>query len=465
MNVFEKLDYAIERYKKDIPYYQTVRDYLLGKHDLGYISEQLRIEYSLFQEKSVTNWLPLVIDIMAQNLFVEGLRHIETDDTPKGWDIFKLNNMTSKQTMLHRSILSYGTGYIIISPSVNNNNPSLVVASPLTLYPISHSKFDIHPEYTIRFIKHENNQKETLDEIWELIDEECIYYINNTTGKFKSKPIKHNFGVCPVVQFWNRYSDDPDIQTVQLGEIDGLTCIQDRINNTALDLLCAQSSSAFAARWATGIKPKPDGKGGYKELDGVASNKIMATSNPDAKFGTFAQTSLNGYLDSVEAAVKHLAAIAQVPPHYLLGGMINISASALAAAEAGMVRKVREKQHILECSWLEVFKLIDNNIDDTRILWHDPEGRGLAAQVDALGKMAQMLDVPKTCLWERLSLSQDELSAWKEQWAKEQESKTIDDLLVTEHEPVEYKKEYTNSPEFYRNAPELLENRKKEWVG
>ena len=48
------------------------------------------------------------------------------------------------------------------------------------------------------------------------------------------------------------------------------------------------------------------------------------------------------------------------------------------------------------------------------VRWRDTEARALAATVDALGKMAQMLSIPPQELWERVpGVSQQDVERWK----------------------------------------------------
>jgi hypothetical protein len=121
--------------------------------------------------------------------------------------------------------------------------------------------------------------------------------------------------------------------------------------------------------------------------------------------------------------VKHLSSLSQVPPVYLLGDIVNLSAEALAASEAGLQRKVSEKRTIFGEAWAQVMRLAsvaDGKADsdalwDNRIVWRDTEARSLAATVDALGKLSQMLQVPPEALWERVpGVTPSDVAAWKQ---------------------------------------------------
>jgi len=57
------------------------------------------------------------------------------------------------------------------------------------------------------------------------------------------------------------------------------------------------------------------------------------------------------------ADIRDLAAVSQTPPHHLLGHVANLSAEALAAAEAGLTRKVTERKHAFGESWEQTLRL------------------------------------------------------------------------------------------------------------
>src|SRR5690606_27622457 len=142
------------------------------------------------------------------------------------------------------------------------------------------------------------------------------------------------------------------------------------------------------------------------------------TPNDSAKFGTLDETPLDGYLDAVTSDIKQLAAVSQTPPHYLLGDMVNLSAEALAAAEAALTRSVKEMQRPLGESWELVLALagaiLGREYDPTaQVTWDDFESRSFSQIVDALGKAAQMLGIPVRALWSRIpGVTDADVESW-----------------------------------------------------
>jgi hypothetical protein len=122
-------------------------------------------------------------------------------------------------------------------------------------------------------------------------------------------------------------------------------------------------------------------------------------------------------------SIRHLAAVSQTPPHYLLGQIANLSAEALTAAETALSRKVEEFKHSFGESWERVFRLaaeMEGEISSAEdfegeVKWRDMENRSMAQAADALGKLGDNLGIPKRGLWPRVpGATARELELWEE---------------------------------------------------
>jgi len=287
------------------------------------------------------------------------------------------------------------------------------------------------PDYAIRRSRTRvKNELGLVGDVWDLVDAEGVWSFwvpSGDHGNVQEYRLldswTHPFGVCPVVVFRNQWTDDPDVRIAELGEVWPLIPLQDRLNDTTLGLLIAQQYAAFKQKWATGVEiPRDPETGRPIEPFEAAVNRLWTTASKDARFGEFTETDLTGYLASQESAIKQMATIAQVPPHYLLGGLVNISAEALAAAEAGLARKVSERKAVFGEAWERVFRLMAfaaGQVEDAentraRVVWRDTEARSLAASADALGKLATMLGIPAEALWELIpGVTPFQIRRWK----------------------------------------------------
>src|SRR5690606_22476723 len=124
-----------------------------------------------------------------------------------------------------------------------------------------------------------------------------------------------------------------DLDDPAVGIVEPHIFLQDQINITTFGLLVAQHYGAFKQRYVIGWLADSE-----EQKLKAAAQKIWTFEDENVKVGEFSQTDLNGYIASREATLRHLATVSQTPAHELTGQLVNMSAEALAAAEASKMR-------------------------------------------------------------------------------------------------------------------------------
>ncbi|MFE7315134.1 phage portal protein [Streptomyces sp. NPDC057555] len=447
-NARDLLSVGLAKRKREMPELVRVDKYMRGVQDMPYMPKKAEAEFRTLVARSLENWLPLIVGVVAQNLRVEGYRSVDYPDDLEPWGYWDANQMDSRQNAVHRAALTFGVGYVAALPG--DRGPAIRPMSPLSVTGMAE---DLDAEWldaAVRFLGTGKAADGGTLERWEVWGAETVSEVlvpqgeHDQPGKWRlGREDYHGASRCPVVPFRNRWADAPDTMPHELGEVAPLIPIQDRLNETTLNMKIAESYSAFRQRWATGISIPRDPKTGRPvETFRAAVDRMWMVENKDVHFGEFSQTDLTGYLSSREAAIKSMSAIAQVPPHYLLGGMVNISADALTAAESGLSRKVHERQTMFGEAWEQILRLaaeIDgksSSVEDTsaRIVWHDAEARSLSQTVDALGKLSQMLGVPADALWERVpGVTAHDVAAWRKAKDREASTDLVAQLMTGQH--------------------------------
>src|SRR5690606_29076869 len=249
----------------------------------------------------------------------------------------------------------------------------------------------------------------------------------------------HGASSCPVT----RFVASVDLEGRTVGVVEPMIPLQNRINQTIFDLLVAQTYNSTKVRWVTGMAPPirmKNANAGNPDLEPewVAdldengqpqplplkspNRRFMFASSPDTKFGQLDETPLDGFIQSIDMSIRHLSAISQTPPHYLLGQIANLSADALQAAEISLARKIDEFKASFGESWERVFRIAAEltgeaaSADDYtgEVIWRDMEGRSLAAAADGLGKLKEQLQIPAEGLWGDVpGVTQNKLREWK----------------------------------------------------
>jgi hypothetical protein len=387
-------------------------------------------EVVVMARSSRVNVMPIVVNSLVQSMFVDGYRAKLESDNAAVWDAWQWNQMDARQTGINRATFQFGTSYVTVRPS-GGDYPLIEGKSPR----IFTALYGDDPKWPIAALEKLGNG------LWRLYDESAFYYVElGDTGARGDEFIsseEHPYEVTPAIRYVDEEdldADDepePDPDTYRLnevcpvlrGQVTPLMPIQDQIDLTTFDLEIAKHYGAFRQRYIIGWTAKSE-----KDAVKAAASRLWSfKDDPESiKLGEFEQTDVKGYIDSREASLRHAATLSQTPVHELTGQVIQMSAEALAAADAGRDRKINERQTVQGESHEQTLTVVakDMKVDvsnDAQVVWRDTSTRTFAATVDGLGKIATMLQVPPQELWERIpNVTRQDLERWKD--AAEQSS-------------------------------------------
>jgi hypothetical protein len=378
-----------------------------GKQLIEGLSPQETEEYRQLRRRSPSPWAKQIVDSVAHVLFVEGYRQAGEADDADVWRIWQSNNMDSRQNMVHTDTLVYGVGYERLANSVSGG-PLVSVESPRKMLAwYLDSANDKWPVYALRGDKLTKDREEFR---FRLYDDEAVYTIEYHSGAVKYVTTElHDVTyqgepVCPIV----RFVDYLDSDGRAVGEIEPLVSVLGRIDQDTFDRLVVQRFGAWRVRYATGLEKPPSQEEAEQLALRLRVNSMLISDSPDTKFGTLDATDISGYIASEEFDIRTAAAVSNTPPHYLLGQMANLSADAIAAAEAGHQRRVKRIRHSLGESHEQALSLAADMAgldvsDDAQVRWEDSESRSLSQTADALLKL-QQLGVPTELLIEKANI-------------------------------------------------------------
>ena len=422
--------------ERDAKEYELISDYYKGKHAQPNVPKTARVEVHEIAKRSVMNLMQLQVSIPAQLSFVDGYREGD-DPEPKVWQVWQNSSMASKQTIAFRTALRYGNSFLALE-DLNQEEPKLkLLSTPDTVAYYHDPVNDRFPAYAMTIRYRPSGDKPGLVVYFD--DEEIAYYdwtfssFGKSEFRIRDESYRHNLPYTPVRRLVCMMDDDGVVE----GLVKPMIPLQDRVNQTSFDLMVTQTFSSFKVRWASGMLGDPvydedpqtgemiprrdaDGNQIYRPIP-IDQSTWVTTDDKDARMGTLDETPLEGFLQAFELAVKHFAIVGQLPPHNLLGSMDNLSADTLVAAMSQTMRFV----HMLKTEWgqaivdilgLAAIQLGErSNLDgyEGEVNWRDMSDHTLSAVVDALGKAAQMLEVPTRALWPRIpGVTQNEVMAW-----------------------------------------------------
>ena len=404
-----------------------VRRYWKGRQDLpAVVPQSAPQEVRKMAQIARVNVCDIVVDSLTQSLFVEGFRPgselpRDRNDNFETWNAWQANRFDRGQVGVHRAGVAYGTAYTSVMPG--DRFPVIRGHSPRQMTAL----YGWDRDWPVLAL-------ERWGDGFRLYDEEARWTFTRRLDPMGTPELtyvtveEHRMGVCPVVRYLDAEDLDADdepprVSNIQgtedgvvLGQVAPLIKLQDQIDMTTFGLLVAQHYSAFRQRWAIGWVAESE----TQLMKAAASQLWTFDEHPDEmKLGEFEQTNLDGYIKSREAALKYAATISQTPVHELIGELVNLSADALAAAEAGRDRKVEERKNGFGESHEQTMQLVGTLMgvevpDDAQVVWRDTSARSFAAVVDGLGKLVQMLGIPPQELWERVpGATQQDIARWK----------------------------------------------------
>jgi hypothetical protein len=420
--------------------------YYNGEHGMRFASADLKAAFAKTFGSYSENFCGLVVDAVEERLDLEGFRFppdplapikpapaggTEVDDTnpdaadPDAWRIWQDNQLDARSQIAHTEALIKSVCYVLVSPfeaeRIAGRSPKITVEDPCEAY------VELEPGTDRRLVGikrwHDAVAQRTFAtlyypdriEKWQTVvrtgANQYGPWVTADPGKWERRqvpgeawPLPHSLGVVPLVPLINR----PRLRGEGRSEIADIIPIQDAINKIATDSLITSDSTAFRQKWATGIEiPEDPDTGKPIETFRMAADRFISTSVPDAKFGQFESSELNGYMASIEQKISSIASISRTPYHYFLqhSGQPP-SGDSIKSSETGLVRKARRKQRHFGEGWEEVMRLAFTALEDARgqvldseAQWADPESLTEAQHIDALGKKRVNLKVPLRQLW------------------------------------------------------------------
>lgn len=427
---------AVEQLKDERSILLREDRYMNGRPDEPFCPDLATKEFRTLVDRAMTNMIPMLISAPAQALYVDSFRRkgqgmMDAADASE-MEHFQRSRLDARQSAIYRAGIGHGVAYARTYISRNDGKTYTKGLSPLqTITYYNDPATDLDPVAAL-YVGVWTKDNEPVKGVWYDATHQTEVTFKDGVARAGAST-RHGASQCPIT----RFAPWLDLLGRPTGLVQSLMGPQDRFNQTILDLLVAQSYASFNVRTVTGMAPPM--KMRYDEESGelvpvldregnpvpdeqrLSAARMLYAEDADTKFGTLPATSLDGFLASAEATLKHMSTISQVPPHFLLGQIANVSAEALQAAQTNLLRMVDEIQHAFGESWERVFRValeMEGNAEGAmdysgEVVWKDVGGQNIGQIGDALGKFAESLDIPKRGLWPRVpNVTQQELSEW-----------------------------------------------------
>lgn len=310
---------------------QTLQRHVDGKLLKTWMPSNADAEYRDLLAKSASPWLGFARDAIAQGCIVSG--YTNTDIWERAW---RANGMDGRQDVVTRDAVGFGRGFVAVLPGVGGG-VSMRPMGALDTYAVYDDPWDEYPKYVLHRRKPRSARQTFWEGHWMLVDDEAIYRFSGTPAAPRDVMTQeHGMEFAPVVAVSNTLDVEP------LSSIADKVSVYKRIVDATFTLQMTQRYGAFPQKWMAGGDVDAELRASIDSLLHASGE-----AGDTARFGSFPAADLTQVVGALDAHIKHFAAVVQVPPHYLLGAVVNMSAEGIAAAEAGYHRNLSARKKAL----------------------------------------------------------------------------------------------------------------------
>ena len=431
---FEELGRLYGKLKRRAAKAEVWSNYYNGEVPLKFTSPEFRGQTGELFDDFSDNWCQVVPDATVERLVPIAFRLNDGTIDDKAWDAWRRNEADVEVGLAFLEALIAGRSFGLVW------NPD-GVNTEITFHDVRQAIVEYVPgkrrERRVGLVIWRDGDQERAslfypDRVYLWVRPvgalEWAYTMDAGSGWVSAGILDNPLGVVPLVALENRAR----LRGKPTSEIATVAPLQDSVNTLWAHLMTAADERAVPARAVLGmdrptkeiLDPETGEVVGEEDLpiDRFRRDRLLWLEREGAQIAEFSAADLTNYTQVIETAVRHIAAQTRTPPSYLTGEMVNISADALVASEAGLVAKVQERQRYFGASLRELMRLEALAAGDAAraealsmgsVVWRDAQFRSEAQYADALTKY-KAISVPDEALWERMpDTTPEEIERWK----------------------------------------------------
>ena len=278
-------------------------------------------EYKDFMRKARSPWLQYAARVLSQGLIVDG--YSDSDVWSKVW---QGSGMDGRQSALNEQVTGFGYGLLLTFPS-DDGGVFMRPLSVLSTHAWSEDPWSNSPDVVVHKVT---------EKLWRIFTDEAMFELHGTPDRPEGDIVvtEHRAGVNPVTLIPAQFAMDGLPGSLVM---EGFPAYK-RIVDATFALQMLQRYAGFPQKWQSGGEVAEDEHGNSLVRPSVDS--LLHSDDPTSRFGNFAPADMNQMIAAVDKHVQDLAVATQIPPHYLLGKVVNLSSDALAATETAYSRLI-----------------------------------------------------------------------------------------------------------------------------
>lgn len=416
-------------------------NYYAGYQDLPSGPQQNVDAYRRFQSRARTNLCRLCVDSMVHRMQVIGYRDgsDEGGNDASVWDLWQRARMDSRQFALWRRALRASRAFAIVGAHPNRPNEPRVTIEDASTVIIETDPADAAETLAAMRLFYDGISRRWMATVWlpgvRFSFQSRAQFPDDYPGTIdglgwneaawepREQPQRLSGDEIPVYEFANADEGDPPSAEFEPG-----MDVQDRLNLTLLNRLTAERYSAFRQRYITNYEPEVDEATGLPVApfnpgaDQTLTLPPPEPGQPEPRLGDLAQTATSDMLRGVDADMRAFAAVTITPVYYMPGDMVNVSADAVAALDAGHNAKIRQRQ----TAWGEQLERVlqrmaniaglDRDLSASELVWARPENLNITA-VAAYAQTLRNAGYPLPIVAERIGETPQQIDRLRSEMA------------------------------------------------
>jgi len=207
-------------------------EYIHNKQRFQWLPASPPSEVRRIADMSRVNVLGLVIDSVAQSMYVDGYRAPRQETESPAWSIWQQNGMDARQLGVHRAAVGYGLSYAVVLPG--DPVPVIRGVSPRDMTAI-YGEDDDWPVWALE----RRRSAVAGAALSRLFDEDMAYWISadatTQAVEFVSSEV-HGVGHVPVVRFLAKSDLDDNVTS----GCEDIIPLQGQVNLSTFGLLVSQ---------------------------------------------------------------------------------------------------------------------------------------------------------------------------------------------------------------------------------
>ncbi|PRX95581.1 phage portal protein [Allonocardiopsis opalescens] len=384
------------------------RRYYDGDHDLPAGPSQHKEAFRRFQRLARTNLCRLAVESMVHRMQVIGYRDASArsaTDNPV-WGLWQQAKLDARQLGIWRRALSVSAAYVTVGVDPRDaQRPRVTIEGPETVI-VETDPADPSRRLAALRLWHDPILKRWMATLY--LPGERHHWRTRAEDR-RSSPRRLSFKPdawearqesgrslpeVPVVPFLNG-----DEGEEPAAEFDAGIDVQNRHNLTLLNRLTADRYAAFRQNALLNFTPEEDEVTGLPVApfnpgaDQIWTIPPGEAGDPEPRLVSLPQTDTSTMLRAVEADMRAFAAVTLTPVYYLPGDMVNLSADAVMALDAGHTAKIRQASARFGEGVEEVLALmaevagLDRDLSSSEVVWARPENFNPAQVADYATKL------------------------------------------------------------------------------